>query len=116
MKKIFRNLKFGLLLCAGAFAASCSDVEDAMDEIPYTRVLQPQNFEAEVIASIGTDITFKWSAVSNADAYLLELLEATLAEDGETFKTPDSADWDDPMKTKLIEVAKDDVPYTAKNL
>lgn len=116
MKKIFRNLKFGLLLCAGAFAASCSDVEDAMDEIPYTRVLQPQNFEAEVIANIGTDITFKWSPVSNADAYLLELLEATLAEDGETFKTPDSADWDDPEKTKLLEVAKDDVPYTAKNL
>ena len=33
MKKIFRNLKFGLALCAGLFAASCSDVDEAMDAV-----------------------------------------------------------------------------------
>ncbi|MDE5691836.1 MAG: hypothetical protein K2I13_06505 [Alistipes sp.] len=121
MKKIFRNLKFGLLLCAGAFAASCSDVEDAMDEIPYTRVLTPLNFEADVDAAVGTDIKFSWSAVSNADAYLLELFEAvpTITTDDkgnevEVYEMPEYFDSANAYKT--IEVAKDAVPYTVKNL
>jgi len=117
MKKIFRNLKFGLMLCAGAFAASCSDVDDAMDEIPYTRVLTPLNFEAEVVASAGTDITFKWSAVTNAEAYVLELFEATVttSEDGnEDFVAPDydtATPYGEPF-----EVGKDEVPFVVKNL
>ncbi|MDE6046228.1 MAG: hypothetical protein K2G10_02880, partial [Alistipes sp.] len=117
MKKIFRNLKFGLLLCAGAFAASCSDVEDAMNEIPYTRVLTPLNFEAKVDASVGTDINFSWSAVSNADSYILELFEAvpTTSEEGEeVFTMPE--DFDALTPYDQIEVAKDAVPYTVKNL
>ncbi|MDE7077519.1 MAG: fibronectin type III domain-containing protein, partial [Alistipes sp.] len=121
MKKIFRNLKFGLLLCAGAFAASCSDVEDAMDEIPYTRVLTPLNFEADVDAAVGTDIKFSWSAVSNADAYLLELFEAvpTITTDDkgnevEVYEMPEYFDSANAYKT--IEVAKDAVPYTVKDL
>ncbi|MCM1151962.1 MAG: hypothetical protein NC322_07985 [Alistipes senegalensis] len=117
MKKIFRNLKFGLMLCAGALVASCSDVDDAMNEIPYTRVLTPLNFEAEVDASVGTDIKFSWSAVSNADSYVLELFEAvpTVSEEGEeTFDLPESFDGLEPFD--MIEVGKDDVPYTVKNL
>lgn len=117
MKKIFRNLKFGLMLCAGALVASCSDVDDAMNEIPYARVLTPLNFEASVDASVGTDIKFSWSAVSNADSYILELFEAvpTISEDGEEiFTMPE--DFDALTLYDQIEVAKDAVPYTVKNL
>ena len=121
MKKIFRNLKFGLLLCAGAFAASCSDVEDAMDEIPYTRVLTPLNFEADVDAAVGTDIKFSWSAVSNAEGYVLELFEAeptyTTDEKGnevENYELPDQFDSTNAFAS--INVAKDEVPYTVKDL
>lgn len=120
MKKIFRNLKFGLMLCAGAFAASCSDVDEAMNEIPYTRVLTPLNFEADVDAAVGTDIKFSWSAVSNADAYILELFEAvpTIKEvDGkevEVYEMPE--EFDSSQAYQTIEVAKDGVPYTVKNL
>lgn len=121
MKKIFRNLKFGLLLCTGALAASCSDVEDAMDEIPYTRVLTPLNFEADVDAAVGTDIKFSWSAVSNAEAYVLELFEAvptiTTDEKGnevETYELPDNFDSGNAFKT--IDVEKDAVPYTVQDL
>jgi len=120
MKKIFRNLKFGLMLCAGAFAASCSDVDEAMNEIPYTRVLTPLNFEADVDAAVGTDIKFSWSAVSNADAYILELFEAVPTikeEDGkevEIYEMPENFDSSNAYQT--IEVAKDGVPFTVKNL
>ncbi|WP_303326229.1 hypothetical protein, partial [uncultured Alistipes sp.] len=120
MKKIFRNLKFGLMLCAGAFAASCSDVDEAMNEIPYTRVLTPLNFEADVDAAVGTDIKFSWSAVSNADAYILELFEAVPTikeEDGkevEIYEMPENFDSSNAYQT--VEVAKDGVPFTVKNL
>lgn len=121
MKKIFRNLKFGLMLCAGAFAASCSDVDDAMDDIPYTRVLTPLNFEATVDAAVGTDIKFSWSAVSNADAYILELFEAVPSietddsgKEVEVYNLPEYFDSANAYKT--VEVAKDAVPYTVKNL
>ena len=120
MKKRFRNLKFGLLLCAGAFAASCSDVDEAMNEIPYTRVLTPLNFEADVDAAVGTDIKFSWSAVSNADAYILELFEAVPTikeEDGkevEIYEMPENFDSSNAYQT--VEVAKDGVPFTVKNL
>jgi len=120
MKKIFRNLKLGLMLCAGAFAASCSDVDEAMNEIPYTRVLTPLNFEADVDAAVGTDIKFSWSAVSNADAYILELFEAVPTikeEDGkevEIYEMPENFDSSNAYQT--IEVAKDGVPFTVKNL
>ena len=120
MRKIFRNLKFGLMLCAGAFAASCSDVDEAMNEIPYTRVLTPLNFEADVDAAVGTDIKFSWSAVSNADAYILELFEAVPTikeEDGkevEIYEMPENFDSSNAYQT--VEVAKDGVPFTVKNL
>ncbi len=120
MKKIFRNLKFGLMLCAGAFAASCSDIDEAMNEIPYTRVLTPLNFEADVDAAVGTDIKFSWSAVSNADAYILELFEAVPTikeEDGkevEIYEMPENFDSSNAYQT--VEVAKDGVPFTVKNL
>ncbi|MDE5708863.1 MAG: hypothetical protein K2I32_05400 [Alistipes sp.] len=117
MKKIFRNLKFGLMLCAGALVASCSDVDDAMNEIPYARVLTPLNFEATVDASVGTDIQFSWSAVSNADSYILELFEAvpTISDKGEeVFEFPEN--FGDLTTYDMIEVAKDNVPYTLKNL
>ena len=120
MKKIFRNLKFGLMLCAGAFAASYSDVDEAMNEIPYTRVLTPLNFEADVDAAVGTDIKFSWSAVSNADAYILELFEAVPTikeEDGkevEIYEMPENFDSSNAYQT--VEVAKDGVPFTVKNL
>ncbi len=108
------------MLCAGAFAASCSDVDEAMNEIPYTRVLTPLNFEADVDAAVGTDIKFSWSAVSNADAYILELFEAVPTikeEDGkevEIYEMPENFDSSNAYQT--VEVAKDGVPFTVKNL
>lgn len=112
---------FGLALCAGAGITSCSsDLDDPMDTIPYNRVLTPMNFEAEVIASKGTDITFKWSAVQNASSYVLELF---LAE--ESIETDDSGtettvfvapDYDNAVAYLSVEVGSDEIPYTVTDL
>lgn len=112
---------FGLALCAGAGITSCSsDLDDPMDTIPYNRVLTPMNFEAEVIASKGTDITFKWSAVQNATSYVLEIFEAV-----ETIETDDSGnestvysapDYDNVVAYLSIEVDPDEIPYTVTDL
>lgn len=111
MKKIVRNLMFGLLLlCTGVVATSCSDDPDAaMDTIPYDRVLTPLNFEAEVVASVGTDIEFSWSPMDNADGYILQLFEAV----GEEGLAPD---YDLATPVKEYDVAPDQIPFVATNL
>ena len=120
MKKIFRNLKFGLALCAGLFAASCSDVDEAMDEIPYTRVLTPLNFEAEVVASAGTDVRFSWSNVSNAESYILEVFEAVVTTDtdetGKEIEVVSAPDYDNTLPAYTEELTNDEIPYTMKDL
>ncbi len=111
MKKIVRNLMFGLLLlCTGVVATSCSDDPDAtMDTIPYTRVLTPLNFEAEVIASVGTDIEFTWSPMDNADGYILQLFEAV----GEEGLAPD---YEIATPVKEYDVTPDQIPFVATDL
>ncbi|MDE5637386.1 MAG: DUF4957 domain-containing protein, partial [Alistipes sp.] len=120
MKKIFRNLKFGLMLCAGMFAASCSDVDEVMDEIPYTRVLTPLNFEADVIASAGTDVKFSWSTVSNAESYILEVFEAVVTtdtdENGKEVEIVSAPDYAAALPAHTFELTNDDVPYTVRDL
>ena len=79
MKRIFKNLMFGLLLCSGAAMSSCSaDSDELLDSIPYSRILTPMSFKAETVASVGTDIEFTWSNVQNAVGYQLEIFEAVV--------------------------------------
>lgn len=121
MKRIFRNLMFGLALCAGVGVTSCSsDLDDPMDTIPYNRVLTPMNFEAEVVASKGTDITFSWSSVQNASAYVLELFDAVVTVDtdseGKETEVYNAPDYDSATPVMSIEVPADQVPYTVESL
>lgn len=100
---------FGLLLCAGVVSTSCSNDPDApMDTIPYDRVLTPMNFSAEVVASKGTDITFSWSSMENANGYVLQLFEAE-----DELVAPN---YDEEVPYAEYEVAKDEVPYTVEGL
>lgn len=109
MKKIFRTLMFGLLLCAGVVFTSCSNDPDApMDNIPYERVLTPLNFTAEVVASKGTDITFSWSSMENADGYVLQIFAS---EDDLV-----APNYDEEVPYAEFEVAADNIPYTVEGL
>lgn len=99
---------FGMLLCAG-FAACSDDPDSPMDTIPYTRLLTPLNFEAEVIASVGTDITFSWSTMESADGYVLQLFEAVGEEGAEPV-------YEEATPAFEYEVTPENVPYVAQDL
>ena len=101
MKKILKKLWIGLTVAAGAVLASCSSTDDVMDSIPYSRVLTPLNFKAEVVASTGTDVTFRWDAMQNAEAYELQIFES--AEE----PAYDSAT---PIETATVKPGQ--IPYT----
>lgn len=112
---------FGLALCAGAGITSCSsDLDDPMDTIPYNRVLTPMNFEAEVVATKGTDVTFSWSAVQNASAYVLELFDAVVTTeqgpDGKDVEVFNPPVYEATSPVYSFEVAADQVPYTVEGL
>lgn len=121
MKKIFRNLTYGLLLCAGLFlGGACSDADDVIEEIPYTRVLTPLNFEAKVISSLGNSVTFTWSAVSNADGYVLEIFDGvvtvTTNDKGVETEQISAPDYENTPAALSLELGPDEVPYTLSNL
>lgn len=112
---------FGLALCAGVGITSCSsDLDDPMDTIPYNRVLTPMNFEAEVVATKGTDVTFSWSAVQNASAYVLELFDAVVTTeqgpDGKDVEVFNPPVYEATSPVYSFEVAADQVPYTVEGL
>ena len=100
MKKILKNLMFGLTVVTGAIFASCSTTDEVMDTIPYNRVLTPLNFKAEVVPSTGTDVSFRWDAMQNAEAYELQIFEAAAEPDY------DSAT---PLDTFTVESSE--IPY-----
>lgn len=112
---------FGLALCAGVGVTSCSsDLDDPMDTIPYNRVLTPMNFEAEVVATKGTDVTFSWSAVQNASAYVLELFDAVVTTeqgpDGKDVEVFNPPVYEATAPACSFEVPADQVPYTVEGL
>lgn len=106
---------FGMSALAGAFFASCSDPEAAMDSVPYDRVLTPLNFEAEIVASVGTDVLFTWNGMQNADAYQLEVFEAVVTADGDK-EVVSAPDYENAAPFATFEVAPDNIPYTVHDL
>ena len=114
MKKIIKNLVYGLIVGAGAIFASCSTTDEIMDSIPYDRVLTPQKFDATVVRTSGTDVTFTWLAVSNADKYILEVFNAIELSggDSETYSV-DPADYEGATPVWSSEdIKSDEIPVT----
>lgn len=115
MKKILRNLTCGLLLCGGLFAG-CSDVDDVIEDIPYSRTLTPLNFEAEVVASVGTSITFSWSSVANADSYVLEVFAGIDSTDDAGKEIVVEPDYATALPDYTFDVNPDEVPFTIADM
>ncbi|MDE6622889.1 MAG: hypothetical protein K2K30_00645 [Alistipes sp.] len=115
MKKILRNLTCGLLLCGGLFAG-CADVDDVIEDIPYSRTLTPLNFEAEVVASVGTSITFSWSSVANADSYVLEVFAGIDSTDDAGKAIVVEPDYTTALPDYTFDVNPDEVPFTIADM
>lgn len=94
---------YGLAVVTGAVFASCSTTDEAMDSIPYNRVLTPLNFKAEVVATTGTDVSFRWETIQNADRYELQIFEAE----------SEPANYDDVLPLDVIVVEPNEIPYVA---
>lgn len=107
MNKIFKS--FILLLGFSAAVSSCQFPAEPISEIDYSRVLTPLKFEAEVVPSTGTDVTFTWQDMKNADSYLLEIYE--IPENTEAIPSNPSGK---PVCTK--DVKKTEIPYTVYGL
>lgn len=107
MNKIFKS--FILLLGISAAVSACHSPAEPISEIDYSRVLTPLKFEAEVVPSTGTDVTFTWQDMKNADGYLLEVYE--LPEDTEAIPT-------EPSGSPIVstDVEKGNIPYTVYGL
>ena len=73
MNKFYQSLI--CLLGVGAMLTACQKTQELVDEIDYSRVLQPLKFEAEVVPSTGTDVVLTWQKMKNADGYELEIYE-----------------------------------------
>lgn len=115
MKKILRNLTCGLLLCGGLFAG-CADVDDVIEDIPYSRTLTPLNFEAEVVASVGTSITFSWSSVANADSYVLEVFAGIDSTDDDGKEIVVEPDYATALPDYTFDLNPDEVPFTIADM
>ena len=107
MNKIFKSLI--LLLGISAAVSACHSPAEPISEIDYSRVLTPLKFEAEVVPSTGTDVTFTWQDMKNADGYLLEVYE--LPENTEAIPT-------NPTGSPIFsaDVEKGNIPYTVYGL
>lgn len=107
MNKIFKS--FILLLGISAAVSACHSPAELVNEIDYSRVLTPLKFEAEVVPSTGTDVTFTWQDMKNADGYLLEVYELPEGTD----VIPEEASGS-PVISKDVE--KGNIPYTVYGL
>ncbi len=75
MNKIYKSLL--CILGIGALLTACETPAELIDEIDYSRVLTPLKFDAEVVASTGTDVVLTWQKIKNAEGYELEIYEQT---------------------------------------
>lgn len=107
MNKIFKS--FILLLGISAAVSACHSPAEIVEEIDYSRVLTPLKFEAEVVPSTGTDVTFTWQDMKNADGYRLEIY--AMPEDTDIVPTNPAGE-----PVRAYDVEKGIIPYTAYNL
>ena len=117
MKKIIKNLVYGLTVVAGVLLTSCSTTDEIMDTIPYNRVLTPQKFDATVVKTSGTDVTFSWTPITNAENYILEVFDAIEIpgeeEGSKTTYSVSAADYEglEPVYVN-DEITSSDIPVT----
>ena len=107
MNKIFKS--FILLFGISAAVSACHSPAELVETIDYSRVLTPLKFDAEVVPSTGTDVTFTWQDMTNADGYLLEIYE--MPEDADIVPSSPAGS---PISS--YDVEKGSIPFTVYGL
>ena len=72
------KLKYILIALTAFFAVSCiqDKVFEEITKVPLKRCLEPMNLSARVDANSGVKTTFRWDVTTDAEEYLLEVLDA----------------------------------------
>ena len=76
------KIKYILLALTALFAVSClqDKVFEEITSVPLKRCLEPMNLSAKVDANSGVLTTFRWDVTTDAEEYLLEVLDAKTGE------------------------------------
>ncbi len=76
------KIKYILLALTALFAVSClqDKVFEEITSVPLKRCLEPMNLSAKVDANSGVLTTFRWDVTTDAEEYLLEVLDAKTSE------------------------------------
>ena len=75
MKKFIKNI--ALFASMAAMVGCVAEPADVVDSIQLNRCLAPTNLEAEIVASVGTDVKLTWDAMEGTEYYTVEVYEST---------------------------------------
>ena len=72
------KLKYIFIALAAVVASACvqDKVFEEITSVPLKRCLEPMNLSARVDANSGVATTFRWDVTSDAEEYMLEVLDA----------------------------------------
>ncbi|MBQ3658596.1 MAG: hypothetical protein II963_00375, partial [Bacteroidales bacterium] len=72
------KIKYILIALIAIVATGCvqDKVFDELKNVPLKRCLEPMNLSARVDANTGVTTTFRWDVTTDAEEYLLEVLDA----------------------------------------
>ena len=76
MKKFIKNIALFASM-AMAMVGCANDPAEVVDGITLNRCLAPTNLEAEIVASVGTDVELTWDAMQGTEYYTVEVFEST---------------------------------------
>lgn len=115
MKKFIKNI--ALIASAALAVVGCTpEPAEVIDGIALNRCLTPTNLEAEIVASVGTDVELTWDVMKGTEFYTVEVYESTQTttnEEGEEVAVAPDFDATEPFKT---ETNITEVPHTVSGL
>lgn len=101
MKKFIKNIA---LIASMVAAVGCTaEPTEVVDGITLNRCLTPTNLEAEIVASVGTDVELTWDAMQGTEYYTVEVFESTEVgtnEEGEEVALAPNYDAVEPFKSE----------------
>lgn len=116
MKKFIKNIALFASM-AVAMTGCANDPAEVVDNISLNRCLAPTNLEAEIVASVGTDVKLTWDAMQGTDYYTVEVFESTETgidqESGEEVALAPNYDAVEPAK---VETNITEIPHIVSGL
>lgn len=116
MKKFIKNIALFASM-AMAMVGCANDPAEVVDGITLNRCLAPTNLEAEIVASVGTDVELTWDAMQGTEYYTVEVFESTETgidqETGEEVALAPNYDAVEPAK---VETNITEIPHIVSGL